>query len=532
MFLGAGAALTVAACGKGSREADTAAKAGLLLVGNSAEPKTLDPQLNTGVPEARVIDTMIEGLIIAGPEGDHQLMPGAAESWTSENDLSRWIFKIRKGAKWSNGDPITADDFVYAWQRMLSPALGTLYAEMLYVIRNAEAFHRGDLTDFSQVGVKAPDPGTLVVDLKGPVPYFDQLVKHHSFYPVNPRAVEANGGMTDRQSGWATLGNYVGNGAFRLKSWITNQMIEVEKNPDYWDQANVKLNGVRFLPVENVQTEDTMFFGDQIHMTSAIQPDKLPGYRKKYPEFVHSEPSLASTYLEFNTKRKPLSDVRVRKALAFALDRKTLVERVLQGGQQAAGGLVPAAMEGYKASTAAHFDPEAARRLLAEAGYPGGKGFPGIEMLIVTADTTRKVAEVLQGMWQEHLGINVGLYNQEWKVFLDRQTSFDFDIAFASWVGDYLDASTFLDLLTTGNGNNHTQWSNARYDALMNKARYTADESARVALMEEAEALAMADMPLAPILWGRRNYLAKTYVKGLVPRLLGVPKYQYLTIES
>ncbi|MAL25627.1 MAG: ABC transporter substrate-binding protein [Croceicoccus sp.] len=521
----------LAACGSGERYSDEAARNGILLWGNGSEPKGLDPHLVTGVPENKIISSLLEGLIAYHPTDDLQPEPGMAERWESNEDFSQWTFHLRD-AQWSNGDPVRASDFVYSWERMLTPSLGAEYAEMLYILKGAEDFHQGRTTDFSTVGVKALDDKTLQVTLEGPAPFFLNMLKHYSWYPVNPRVVEAHGGMTDRQSSWSTLENYVGNGPFVLDDWVTNQIIKVRKSPTYWDRDRVKLNGVNFYPVENVTTEETMFRGGRLHLTNTVTPDKIPIFLEKMPQEMKIEPYMGVYFYRINVTRKPFDDVRVRKALAYSIDKKLLVDKVTKGGQIPATGFVPPGLKGYETSDAAEFQPELARRLLAEAGYPGGRGFPDVEILINTSEAHRKIAEALQAMWRKELDVNIGIYNQEWKVYLDSQSNLDYDLVRAGWIADYAYPNTFLDIFTTGNGNNDTGWSNQRYDTLIGRARTAQTDEQRMAILQEAEQVLMEDMPIIPIYWYTRTYLKSTLIEGWHPKALDNHPIKYVSLKA
>jgi len=522
----------LAACSGGERETDRAAADGILLIGNGSEPKGLDPALVTGVPENAIISSLIEGLIAYHPTDDLQPAPGVAESWEHNDDFTVWTFQLRDNAKWTNGDPVVASDFAYSWQRALSPALGSEYAPMLYVIKGAEAFHAGETDDFSTVGVRAINDKALEVTLKGSTPYFLNMLKHYSYFPVNPRAVEESGGMIDRQSGWSTLDKFVGNGPFKLKTWVTNQVIEVERNPDYWDAKTVKLNGIRFYPIDNLATEETMYRDGRLHLTSQVPPDKIPTLKKKLPDQLMVEPYLGSYFYRLNVTRPPFDDPKVRQALSVSFDKQLLVDKVTKGGQLPATGFVPTGIPGYDTSTTIKYDAELGRKLLSEAGYPGGKGFPKTEILINTSESHRKVAEAIQAMWRENLGIDVGIYNQEWKVYLDSQSSLDYDISRAGWIGDYVHPSTFLDMFTTGNGNNDTGWANPRYDRLVARAQVASSEEERLGLLRDAEELLLTELPIVPIYWYTRVYLKDPRVQGWNPKLLNNHPYKYVSLKA
>jgi oligopeptide transport system substrate-binding protein len=518
----------VIACGGGDRPVDVAAKDGILLIGNGAEPMSLDPHLVTGVPENKIISSLVEGLIAYHPTDADEPEPGVAEAWEHDGDYTVWRFRLRENARWTNGDPVTAGDFVYSWQRILSPTLGSQYAEMLYVIRNARAFHEGQIQDFGQVGVRAIDDRTLEVALTGSTPHFLTMLMHYSFYPVNPRAVEQFGGMTERQNRWSTVENYVGNGPFRLAQWTTNQIIRVEKNPDYWDADRVQLNQIHFFPIDNVNSEETAFRAGRLHVTNTVSPDRIPSFRESMPDHLRIDPYLGVYFFRLNVTRVPFNDPRVREALNLAVDRQLLVDRVSQGGQIPATGFTPAGLDDYPALDRVRFDPERARQLLAEAGFPGGRGFPRKEILINTSEAHRKIAEAIQAMWRQHLGIDVGIYNQEWKVYLDSQSNLDYDISRAGWIADYPHPMTFLEIFTSGNGNNDTGWSNSNYDSLIRQAQAGSPEE-RLRLMRQAETILTTELPVVPIYWYTRTYLLDPRVQGWHPTLLDNRPYKYVS---
>ena len=525
-------ALALSACGERERDVDKAAQEGIMLIGNGSEPKSIDPHLGTGVTENRIIQTMVEGLIAYHPDDDTVPYPGVAQSWESNDDFTVWTFKLRDNAKWSNGDPVVASDFVYSWERILSPALGAEYAEMLYVIDNAAAFHQGEISDFGAVGVKALDDYTLQVTLEGSTPYFLSMLKHYSFYPVNPKVVEEFGGMTNRQSGWSTVENFVGNGPFQITAWNTNDFLEVERNPYYWDADNVGLNGIRFLPIENLNTEHTAFQGGRLHVTYEVPADRIPRLRDANDPALRIDPYLGSYFYRVNVTREPFNEPRVREALSLAIDRNLIVGRVSQGGQTPATGFVPGGISGYPTSDAIAFDPERAKQLLAEAGYPGGEGFPQAEILINTSENHRKIAEAIQAMWRDTLGVDIGIFNQEWKVYLDSQSSLNYDVSRAGWIADYVHPMTFLEIFTAGNGNNDTGWENAEYDRLIRAAQTASSEDERTALMAQAEAILLDELPVVPIYWYTRPRMIDPRVEGWNPKLLDNRPYKNLSIAT
>ena len=330
-----------AGCGPRLRDVEKAQRAGILLRGNGTEPETLDPHVATGVPENHIISCLIEGLIAYHPNDDTAIEYGMAESFATNTAGDVYTFHLRD-AKWTNGDAVTAGDFDYSYRRILTPKLGAEYVSMLFVIKNAQRYYESRAKPkpgeqplpWEEVGVKALDDKTLEITLIAPMPYFPLMLKHYSWFPVNPRTIEEHGGMTNYGGEWIKVGNFVGNGAFRLKSWTTNQMLEVEKNPDYWDADKVKLNGIRFFPIESVDTENRMFEAGQLHVAYEVPLHKISLYQQESPELIRTDPYLGNYFYRVNVTREgPLQDVRVRRALALSIDRASLINNVLKGGQ-------------------------------------------------------------------------------------------------------------------------------------------------------------------------------------------------------
>ncbi len=499
---------------------EEANKAGILLAGNGTEPATLDPHLASGQPEHMIFHALFEGLISPAAENPDADAPGAAASWTHEN-FTTWTFKLQPDGRWSDGTPVTSADFLYAYERILTAALGADYSSMLYPLLNAEEFLTGKVKDFSQVGVKALDPLTLRLTLKGPAPYLPSMIKHYAWFPVPKHAIEKFGRMTDRNTRWTRPANMVSNGPFKLKRWNVNQAVEVERNPYYWDAATVKLNGIIFLPISSDTTEERAFNDGQLHLTLTMPLAKIPVYSESKSPFYHNHPLLSVYMYRCNTKRKPFDNVLVRRALALAIDRESITRNILRAGQKPAVGLTPPGCNAdYQVPDVMRFDPAEARRLLAEAGYPGGKGFPKFNILINTSESHRALAEAVQAMWRQHLGIPAGVLNQDWGVYLESQRRYEYDVARFGWVGDYLDPSTFLSIWTTGDGNNNTGWGNPRYDELIAQSFREGDAAKRLQLLNEAETLLLHELPMLPIYWYTRPQLMRPEVKGLLPSLL------------
>ena len=518
-----------AGCGERPTNVEHGNATGELYIGIGTEPEALDPHLVTGVPEHYVLLSLLEGLTTVHPE-TLEPEPGVARSWDVSDDGLTYTFHFDPEARWSNGDRVTADHFRFAYRRILTPELGAPYAYMLHCIRNAKAYNQGKLDDFAKVGVRAPAPDTLVIELARPTPYLLSLTAHYTWWPVHPPTVLAHGTMTDRVSKWTRPGNFVGNGPFRLDSWRLNHAIRVTANPHYRAAEAVRLNAIRFLPVD-VKTEERAFRADQLHITSSVPIHRIDWYREHNPENLRFDTYLGVYYYLLNTDRRPLDDPRVRKALAYAIDRQQLTKHVLKAGQQPARHFTPPDTAGYTPETAFRYDPEKARRLLAEAGYPGGEGFPEFELLFNSSESHRTVAVAIQQMWKRELGVDIRLHNQEWKVYLDTRKNRNFDIARAAWIGDYVDPNTFLGLFTGDSGNNHTGWRNPRYDRLMERAARIRDRARRHALFQKAETILLEEMPVIPIYFYVSSTLLDEAVRGWHPNIRDYHPYQDVWLE-
>ena len=500
--------------------------------GNGSEPQGIDPHIVTGVPEHHILISLCEGLTIPNPNptGSDGYIPGTAESWTISDDGKEYIFKLNKNAKWSNGDPVTADDFVWSWKRILTASLGSQYPDMLYYLVGAYEYHNGEIDNFDEVGVKALDSHTLKVNLKNPTPFFIGLLSHYSTWPVHKETVLKHGDIDDRNGEWTRPGNFVCNGPFQLKTWELNNRIVVEKNPHYYDASMVRLNEIHYYPVSNVMTEDRMFRAGQLHLTSSMPTQKCPIYIEEKNPNLKIDPYMGTYFYRINTENETLSDVRVRKALAYSIDRQLLVDKVTQCGQIPAYSFTPPGSNGYQPSTEIPYDPVLAKQLLAEAGYSSDNPFPKLEILFNTNEGHRKVALAIQQMWQNELGIEVELVNQDWKVYLSREMVGDFQISRAGWIGDYEDPNTFLDLMRPNRGNNKTGWENMDFDALVEEANTINDQEKRYELLNEAEKILIDNMPIIPLYTYVRVYQLSPDVKGFNPHILDHhhPKFIYL----
>ena len=529
LCLALGAVLALPACRPRQTAVEAARADQTLLLGNGAEPGDLDPHLATALTEFNIILALGEGLVSID-EASGQPLPAAAESWEVSEDQLRYTFRLRPDAKWSNGDPLRAADFVFSFERILRPALAAEYAYMLFPLRGAEAFNSGETSDFSTVGVSAPDERTLVLELAAPTPYFLGLLANMSWFPVHPPTILKHGKIDERGTAWTRPGNYVGNGAYELKTWVPNDRVEVVRQPHHHSDAARGVRRVVFFPTDNVPADEAAFRAGQRHATYELLPDRIATYRREAPELLRIDPQLETVYLRFNTTRAPLSDPRVRRALALALDREAITASVLQGSRVPAHHYTPPGAGGYEARARQPHDLAAARALLAEAGFPEGKNFPRLELLINTDDVTHRIMEAVQAMWRRELGVDVNLVSQDFRVYLDAMKGLDYDVARARWVGDYDDPNTFLDMFVSGGGNNQTGWSSPEYDALIAAAAKTADGAARLELFQKAEAHLLEQAPIAPLFFGTRVHLLHPDVRGWHPSLLGYRRYQTLSI--
>lgn len=524
-------ALTLSACGSGEKNVVSGNATGYLHYGNGAEPQGIDPHLVTGVPESHIVRALFEGLAVKNPI-TLEPEPGVAERWEISPDGTVYTFFINPQAKWSNGEPVTASDYVWSWERALHPETGSLYAYMLFPVVNAEKFASGAIDDFAEVGIKSLDAQTLRISLNAPTPYFLQLMDHYSTFAVHPETVLKFGGMSDRFTLWTRPENIVSNGAFTLKEWSLNRQIKVEKNPHYWDKSNVALEGVYFYPTENVVSEERMFRSEQLHVTQGIPLGKIPNYRAVQNSPYVQAPYLGTYYYLINTKKPPVDDVRVRKALSYSIDRDTLTRTVLRDTAIPAYSITPPDTLGYNPPKLFSFDPEQARALLAEAGYPDGQGWPGLEITYNTNEDHRKIAVAVQQMWKDELGIDVSITNQEWKVYLNTVSQGEFQVARRGWIGDYVDANNFLDLFLANGGNNNTGYANAEFDdIILNQAPKAASREERYQLFFQAETMMMQEMPIIPFYTYTSKRLIHPSVSGIYPNIMDSLNLKYVRLD-
>lgn len=473
-------------------------------IGNGAEPRELDPAISTGVPESHIIDNLFEGLTGLDPI-TLEPIPGVAESWTKSEDGRTYVFKIRADAKWSDGKSLTAEDFVWSWQRALRPETASEYSYQLYYIKNAEAFNTSKIKDQNKIGVHARGKNELVVELENPTPFFLQLTAFHTLYPVPRHTIEKFPGQK-----WTRPENMVSNGPFKLSEWKINQHIKLVPNENYWNHKLTKISAAYLYPIERQDTEERTFLSGKLHRTNEVPVLKIPLYEKRqksnptaYKPY-RADPYLGIYFYRFNVTKPPFNDPRVRRAFALTIDRSLIAQKITRAGEQPAGTFTPPGTGGFTAPPLLNLrvtkkDVAEAQELLAKAGYKGGKGFPKVDILFNTSDKHKKIAVAIQQMWKKNLGVDVGLYNKEWKVYLNAEKKLDYQIARAAWIGDYPDPNTFLDMFVTDGGNNKTGWSNKTYDGLIQEASKILDQKLRYETLLKAEKILMDELPIVPI---------------------------------
>ena len=461
---------------------------------NGKEPESLDPAIITGQPDGRVVNALFEGLTRYNPTNAAP-DPAIAERWEISEDGKIYTFYLRTNALWSTGQPITTRDFVYSWFRVLEPATASDYVGNLFYIKNAEDYHLGKIKDRAQVGIKPLDEYTLQIELENPTPFFLDLCA----FPT--QAVVPEWTIAEHGDQWLNARPLPSSGSYELVDWRLNDRIRVRRNTNYWDAPNVFTDLVDFMPVNSPNTALTLFVKGDVDIVwdKDVVPTELIDVLRQRPDF-HVFDYLGSYFYRYNVTRKPFDDPRVRKAMALVIDKPRLVKTLLKGGERSSSHLVPPGIPNYKSPQGLGYDPELGRKLLAEAGYPGGQGFPRITYLFNTSRDHEKIAVELQHMWKQELGIEVALRSVEWKVYLNAQSSLDYDISRSSWIGDYLDPNTFLDMFMSSNPNNRTGWKSDRYDELIRHANATRDVKKREEILQQAETILIREeMVVTPL---------------------------------
>lgn len=492
-----------------------------LVILNGAEPESLDPAVVTGQADLRATGALFEGLTRNDPRTGAPV-PGLAGRWDISADRTIYTFYLRTNAIWSTGAPITASDVVYSWLRVLNPMTAGDYASQLFPIENASEFNRGLITNAALVGVKALEPSVLRVRLRRPTLYFLDVCACPTMAVVPRQAIEK---YEDR---WLLAKPLPVSGPYLLESWRVNDKIRLRKNPLYWDAANTQNNCVDLLPVGSAVTALDLYLtgAADIVWDKELAPAELLDTLLRRPDF-HTFDYLGVYFCRINVTKKPFDDPRVRRALALAIDKQRLVEKITSAGENPASQLTPPIIANYHPPEGLGRDPEAARRLLAEAGYPGGAGFPAFTYMFNaaaggSAKMHQKIAVELQQMWERELGLHMELRQVEWKALLAAQSALDYDMCRSSWVADYNDPTTFLDLFLSDNGNNRTGWKNEAYDRLLDEAGLQSDPAAREKLLQKAESLLVREeLPLVPLFFYKGiNYYDDTRIQGIYPNVI------------
>jgi len=497
---------------------DNLAAEQVLRRGNGSEVQTLDPHKAEGVPASNILRDLYEGLTIEKPDGT--VIPGAAESWEISNDGTVYTFKMRKAARWSNGDPVTAGDFVFGLRRSVDPATGSQYSQILAPILNAEAIIAGKMP-VDSLGVEAVDDLTLKITLKAATPYLLGLLNHSTTYPVHKGSVEKNGDKFSRP------GKLVGNGAYVLKEWVVQSHVVLERNPMYWDNDRTIIEKVIYLPIEEASAELKRYRAGELDITGSIPINQFDWIKKNLPGELHIAPTLGTYYYGFNLTRPPFKDnLKLRQALSMAVDREILTSKITKAGEIPAYGWVPPGVNNYTSQQLDYAKLskvdriKKAKQLYQEAGYSKGNPLT-VEIRYNTSEGHKKVAIAISAMWKMNLGIKTKLINEEWKVFLENRKQKKLTQAFrGGWIGDYNDAFTFAELMQSDHGINDSGYNNPEYDKLLAQAATESDMDKRRGIMEAAERMLLKDHAIMPLYFYVTKHLIKPYVKGYEPNIL------------
>lgn len=496
--------------------------------GNGEEIESLDPHKSTGVPSSNILLDLYEGLMTYDQNG--KLIPGQAKSYTVSDDLKTYTFILRDNLKWSNGDKLTADDFVAGMRRTVDPKVGSIYSDILKPIKNAEEIINGKLK-VKQLAVSAKDDKTLVIELAKPTPYFLELLTHSTSLPIYQPNLKKYG------SDFTKPGKHVSNGPFKLKDWIVHSHLTVEKNDNYWDSKNVILDQVVFLPIQEQSVELKRYRAGDLDYTNIIPDVQFNWIKEHLNNELYIAPQLATYYFGFNLTKPPFKDNKnLRKALALAIDKDILATKVLRSGQIATDSFVPSSTNNYKAIENQNLSKaqrlELAKEYYKKAGF--SKENPAtIKILYNTQESHKSISVAIAAMWRKQLGVKTELINQEWKVFLrTRQEKKDTEFFREGWVGDYNDPMTFLDLYTSDNPQNHSGYDNPEYDKLIANACVEKDLNKRADILVNAEKILLDDMPFVPLYTYVSRHLVSSKVGGFSTNLLDRTYDRYIYIKK
>ena len=524
----------VAGCGQAQQGKTPAeGKTKVVRYNHGQEPETIDPAQNTSTDGGTIASAVFEGLTAL--DMNDEIIPGVAASWDVADDQKTYTFHLRKDAKWSDGKAVTAKDFAYAWQRALDPKTKAEYAYQLFYIENGEEFNAGN-AKAEDLGIKVVDDYTLEVRLNAPTPYFLRLTSFPTLMPVRQDVIEKHGDQWARKAE-----TYIGNGPFKATEWVSKDHFKLVKNDQYWDKNRVKIDGVMITFIGDESTMLSSYEAGELDVIDSVPLTEVDRLKKESKDFKMI-PLAGTYYYAFNTQKAPFDNVKVRKAFSMAIDRTVIVDKVRKSGTPATAFVppgVPDATPGkdFRSNGGDFFpvkaDAAQAKKLLAEAGYPDGKGFPDVTLIYNSTEEHKIIAEAILEMWKTNLGVsNIKLSNMEWGVFIPTRQKGDFQIARDGWIGDYNDPMTFIDLFTTGNGNNDPQWSNAKFDELVKKARLSTDEKERMATLHEAEKLFLDEAIMCPIYFYTQNTMIKPHIKNLHVSPLGLTYFDRVEITK
>ena len=523
--------IALSACGEGT-QTKSASSTGtsneiVLNSGNGAEPESLDPALIDGIWEAQISGDMLLGLTTEDAES--KPMAGAAKSWETSEDALTWTFHLRDHT-WSDGVPVTAEDFVFAWRRVLDPKTAASYAYYLYPIKNARDVNTGK-QPLAALGITAKDAKTLVVTLEHPLPFMTEFLTHQSTFPVPRHVVEAKG------EAWARPGNFVSNGPYVLHAWTPNDRVTLVKNPRFYDAANVQIDVVNYFPTPDGDAALRRLRAGELDTQDPIPPSQIDFLRANMPDALKIAPTLTISYLSINLTRKPLDDARIREALNLAIERETLVDRIIKLGDLPAYNLVPSSTASYPGGVEMRFKGmpfeqrlARAQELMRAAGYAPERPLR-IRWATTTNAVTRQTVAPLQEMWRK-IYVDVEIVQSDTQINYQKLEDGDFDIGTAGWIADYNDASNFLDVLRTGGGNNYGRYSNSKFDALLDQATTERDVAKRGQMLAQAEQMMLDEYPLVFVRFQTQPAIVQPYVKGWIPSGKQINRARWLTVQK
>ena len=484
--------------------------------GANSDVQSLDPHKTSTVEEANILRDLFVGLVTEDKEGN--TIPGAAESWTMNGDNTVYTFKLRKDNVWSDGSPVKASDFVFAWRRLLDPKTGSEYASMGFPVKNAEALNGGKAKP-EDLGVKAVDDNTLEVTLKGPTPYFLEMLTHQAMYPVSEANVKKFG------NDYVKAGNLVSNGAFTLAENVPNDHIKLVKNPKFFDAANVSLDTVNYIPTEDRAAGIKRYEAGEVDSMNDMPTEQLGDLKKKFGDQIHLTPELGTYYYIFKSKKAPWDNPKLRNAISMVIDRDNLAEKVWQNSMLPGWSLVPPGVKGYETRTMDYAEKtqldreDEAKKVFTELGISPDKR-QKLEIRYNTSENHKNSAVAIQEMLKP-FGFDVTLVNTDGKThysYLEQHG--DFDVARAGWIADFKDPVTFLNLGHTGDGNNYGEYSNPEYDKLLDAAAKESDAAKRMKELSDAEAILMKDMPVIPLLYYGNHNVVSPKLHGFVDNVM------------